>query len=88
MEKPLEIDCVVPKVGWDRVSGNHQSGANSVSQVDVVSAMAPACGLCAFVLGGLRKETMASASTSVWEKSTPTQLSPSCWTIQFLPVCL
>ena len=35
-----------------------QGGANSVSQVDGVSDMAPACQFCG---GGFRKGTMASA---------------------------
>ena len=46
-----------------------------LSQVDGVSDMAPACWLCDSVGGGFRKETMASACLSVWEKAVP-QLSP------------
>ena len=35
--------------------------ANSVSQMDGVSDMAPACWLCGSVVGGFRKGAMASA---------------------------
>ena len=75
MEKPLEIAWVGLKVGWGRTSGNYQGGANSVSQVDGVSEMVPGCQLYGSVGGGIRKGTMASASTSVWEKAVP-QLLP------------
>ena len=51
-----------PQVGWDGVSGDLQGGANSVSQVDGVSDMAPACQFCG---GGFRKGTMASAHLGV-----------------------
>ena len=37
------------------VSGDLQGGANSVSQVDRVSDMAPACQLCGCVGGGFRE---------------------------------
>ena len=47
-----------PEVGRDRVSGDPQGGANSVSQVGRGSAMLLACQLCGV---GLRKGTMASA---------------------------
>ena len=67
MEKPLETAWVGPAVGWDQASGNHQGKANRDSQVDGVSDMAPTCLLCGSVGEGLRKDTMASASTSVWE---------------------
>ena len=56
---------VGPCVGWDRVSGDLHGGANSVSQVDGVSNMAPAFQLCATIGGGLRKEAMASAYLSI-----------------------
>ena len=75
MEKPLEITWVGLKVGWGGASGNHQGGANNVSQVDGVSDMMPACQLCGSWRGGLIKGTVASASTSVWKKAAP-QLSP------------
>ena len=62
-------------MGRGRVSGNHQVRANSVSQVDGVSEMVPGCQLYGSVGGGIRKGTMASASTSVWEIAVP-QLLP------------
>ena len=68
----MEIAWVGLKVGWGRASGNHQGRANSVSQVLESSAMVPHAGS---VGEGLRKETVACASTSVWEKAPP-QLSP------------
>ena len=46
MEKPLETDWMGLKVWWGRASGNHEDGANSVSQVDGDSDMVPACWLC------------------------------------------
>ena len=52
-----------------------QGEANSVSQVDGVSDMAPASQLCGSVEGGLRKQTMASARLSVWEKTVSQLLS-------------
>ena len=75
MEKPLKTAWVALKVGWSRASGNRQGGANSVSQVDEVSDMAPASWLCGLMWGKLRKRKMASAITSAWEKAVP-QLSP------------
>ena len=61
MEKPLETAWVVLKVGWGGVSGNHQGGVNSASQVDGVSDMGPACW---FFKGRTPKGTVASGSTS------------------------
>ena len=52
------ISWVYTQVGWDGVSGDLQGGSNSVSQVDGVSDMAPACCLCG---GGFAKGTTASA---------------------------
>ena len=72
MKKLLETAWVVLKFGWGSASGNHQAGANSVSQVNEVSDMAPTCW---FFSGRLRKGTMAPASPSVWEKATPQLLS-------------
>ena len=63
------------KVGWGRASGNHQGGANSVSQVDAVSKKVSPAGSEALLEAGLRKGTVASASTFVWEKAT-SQLLP------------
>ena len=71
MEKPLETAWVDPKVGWGMAPGNHQSGENSVSQSDGISDMVTTCQLCAFMGGGLRKGTVASASTSVWGRAAP-----------------
>ena len=68
MEKPLETAWVGQKVGLGGISVNHQVGVNSDSQVDRNSDVVPACWLCG---GGLRKETMVSASTSVWKKAAP-----------------
>ena len=57
MEKTLETAWVGPQIGWSRLSGNHQGGADSVSQADGDSDMVPACQFCVcFVRGGLRKE--------------------------------
>ena len=55
-----------PKSWVGRALGNHQGEANSVSQVAGVSDMVPSCWLCGFLEGGLRKGTVASASTSIW----------------------
>ena len=75
LEKSLLIPWVGPLVGWDRISGDLQDGANSISQVDGVSDMVPTCQLCCSVVGRFRKQTMASAHLSFWEKAVP-QLSP------------
>ena len=40
---------------WDRVSGDLQGGANSVSQVDGVSDIAPTCQLCGSLGEGSEK---------------------------------
>ena len=66
VEKPLETAWMGLKVGWGGLSGNHQGGANSVSQVGRGSAMLLACQLCGV---GLRKGTMASASTFLLSES-------------------
>ena len=81
MEKPVLIAWVDPWVGWGRASGIHQGRAKS--QFCEVSY--GAC--CSVALWwGLRKGTMASAISSVWEKAV-THLSPWCQALQFLPVC-
>lgn len=66
MENPLGTALVSLKVGCGGVSGNHQGGANSVSQDGGDSAIAPACWLCVYVCvgEGSRKRTVASASTT------------------------
>ena len=68
MAKPLETTWVGLQVVWDRVSGNHQHGTNSISQVlETQIGHQPAVS----VEGGLNEGIMASASTSVWEKAAP-----------------
>ena len=65
-----------PESWGDRASGNHQGGANSVSQIDGVSDMVPAASSVACGAGGgLRKATVASASPSVLEKAAPSSLA-------------
>ena len=71
MEKPLKTVWVAPEVEWGRAAGNYQGGANSVSQVDGVSEMAPACWPCGS-LGRAPKGIAASVITSVWGKAAPT----------------
>ena len=66
MKKPLEKAWMGPQAGWSEVSGNHQSEANRVGQVNGVSDMEPACRLCG---GRAHQGTMASASTFVWQNS-------------------
>ena len=78
MEKPLKAAWVGLKFGWGGASGNIQGGPNSVSQSDRISDVAPAWQLCGSLGGGLRKGTMASTTTSVWNK-VATQLSPWCF---------
>ena len=54
------------QVGWDGASEDLQGGANSISQVDGVSDMAPACQLCGSVQEGSEKgQWPLSAFTSV-----------------------
>ena len=65
------ISWVGPYVGWNKVSGDLQGRANSVSQGDGVSDMTPTCWLCWL---------------SAWEKAIP-QLSPWCQPLQLLPLC-
>ena len=60
-----------PINGWDRVSGDLRGEANSVSQVDGVSDMAPACWLCLFVGKRFTTVTIAADCLSVWEKLFP-----------------
>lgn len=62
-----------PNIGWGRVSGNHQGGPNSVSEVDGASyLMEPSAGSLGI---DLIKGTMAPASISLWEKA-PSSSSP------------
>ena len=77
MENPLETAYVGPKFGWGQVSGNHQSGLNSVSQVDVVSDMVPTCKFCESVGGeGSEKEQWPLPTLLPGRKLPPPQLSP------------
>ena len=72
MKKPLEMAWMGPQGGWGRVLGNHQEGVSNVSQGDGDSDVTP---VYACSGGGLSRGTMASASTSVWEKAAPTALA-------------
>lgn len=63
-EKPLEEVWVGLSIVWGGVFGNHQGGVNGISQVDEYSNTASAP-----TGRGLRKGTMASASTLVCEKA-------------------
>lgn len=74
MEKPVKVAWVDLEVGWGEVSGNHQNGVNGVSQIDGNSVMVPAC-QCRLGEGRLKKGTMASTSTSIWEKAATPALS-------------
>ena len=59
MEKPLETALVGLNFGWVRASVNHESGENSMSQVDRVSEMVTArwvCGSVALCREGSEKE--------------------------------
>ena len=56
-----------PRVGWDVVSGSHQSEVRSVSQVNEDSDIA----LTYTCRGKVQKTNKASASTFVWEKAAP-----------------
>ena len=66
-------------MGWDGVSGDLQIRANSVSQIDRISDVAPAYQLCGSVVGGFRTGTVSSGSEkkqglarlSAWEKADP-----------------
>ena len=68
---PLEVTLASQKFGWRKVSRNHQGMVNHVSLVDGDSQIAHDC-TCR---GWLSKETMASTSTTVWEKAAPPALT-------------
>ena len=97
MDKPQKTTWVGPKVGWDRVLGNHQSGANGVIQVDGASDTVPTYQLYGCVEGGLRKnnnglcqhfclgESSPSALALVLDKSFPSHLS--LMPFNLLPPC-
>lgn len=76
MEEPLD-EALVSLIffGGVRFSGNHQGEIISVSQVKGDSDMVSAC-ICTAQQDGLNKETMASTSTSFWEKAAPSALNP------------
>ena len=76
MERSLETALVGLKVGWGRASGNHQHGASMCARLMASHIWHPSDGSVTLWqgAGGLRKGTMASASTFVWEKAAP-QLS-------------
>ena len=69
-DKPFVWKSHWKQLRWARKLGRAGSqgiprAGQTVRQVDEVSDMAPCCWLCASVGGGLRKGTVASASTSV-----------------------
>ena len=83
MEKSLEVAWVGPQIESAGVSGIHQDGANSVSQVDGDSDIEPACacrgraqhrnkGFCQVLLSGIKLLLQSSS----WSQ-----------TIQFLFIC-
>ena len=53
MERSLKIASVSPQVGWGRVSGNDQGGANRDGQVVGDSDMVSACSVGIWLSGGL-----------------------------------
>ena len=55
MEKSTLTVWVGPQVGWDRVSGDLQSGENSVNEVDRVSDLNPPAGSVALCGASLEK---------------------------------
>ena len=65
------------ELGGVKSHGITREGANSVSQVDGVSNVVPACWLFVCIgAGNLRKETTASANTSFWQRAAHPKLSP------------
>ena len=74
MEKLLETAQVWLKVGWGRASGNHQGGANSVSQINGDSDVVPTFQLCgsAAVWRGLQKEQWPQPALLSGRKLPPT----------------
>ena len=66
MEQPLEMTWVGSQAGMGGVSGNHQGGANSVSEISADSE--PDGGSAGKML---RKGTMAFANTPIWTKAVP-----------------
>ena len=74
-----------PQVEWDRVSWNHQGGANSDRQIDGDSDIAPAC--LAVVGGWFSEKEQWPLLALLSERKLPLQLLPWCYTIQLLPLC-
>ena len=71
VEKPLEIAPVGLQVGWVGVLRNHQGQVNGVARLMETQIWR----MTGSSLGrGLRKGTVASASTSIWEKAAPPPL--------------
>ena len=79
MEKIQGTAWMGQKIGWRRASGNHQGGANNVSQVDGVSDMVPSCQLCGSLGEGSEKEQWPLVALCLGESS-PTSCHDS---IQF-----
>ena len=75
MEKSLLTVWLCQYAGWIGVSGNLQCRGNSVSQVDGVCDMTPACRLCGSVGGVFKKGGNGLCLLSAWEKVV-LQLSP------------
>lgn len=67
-----------PQAGWGGISGNHQGRANIFSRLMATHIWWPPVSAC-WQRGGLKKEIMDSASTSVYEKAA----SPSSEARQF-----
>ena len=71
MDNPLEVSWWAHKLGGVGVSGNFKGRVDSVRLMlysDLSLSESPK--------GGLSKGTMASASTSVWERAAPPALIP------------
>lgn len=71
MKKLLETAWVSPLFGWDRVPGNHLGGESDSQLMEIQIWCSPASS----VGEGFRKETVASARTSIWEKAFPPALN-------------
>ena len=91
--KPFVWQSHWKQLGWVRkLGGVGPHGITRVGQTvwarlmdSLYGARLLAVWLCLW--GGLRKGTVASANTSVWEKVAP-QVLPWCQKIHFLPTCL
>ena len=74
MEKPLETLWVGLQVQWGRISGNHQGGTNSDSQVDGDSDMAP---LSAVSVGEGPEKERWSLPTFLYGERRPSNSCPN-----------